>query len=86
MNQSTAPEISGSAGESLLRQDEVARILKLSPRTLEAWRHRGGGPRYLKLTARITRYRLSDILAWLREGERRHTSDPGPLEQRAEGL
>ena len=29
--------------EQLLRQDEVAKILDVSPRTLEAWRHRGGG-------------------------------------------
>ncbi len=68
-------EISGSASESLLRQDEVAKILKLSPRTLEAWRHRGGGPRYLKLTPRCVRYRLSDLLAWQQGLERQNTSE-----------
>ena len=31
--------------EQLLRQEDVAKILDLSPRTLEAWRHKGGGPR-----------------------------------------
>ena len=51
--------------EQLLRQDEVAKILDVSPRTLEAWRHRGGGPRYLKLTERCIRYRRRDLLEWV---------------------
>ena len=51
--------------EQLLRQEDVAKILDLSPRTLEAWRHKGGGPRYLSLTPRCVRYRRRDLLEWI---------------------
>jgi len=60
----------------LLRTDEAAEILGLSPRTLEALRVRGGGPTYLKV-GRLVRYDREDIDGWL-EGQRRvSTSDPG---------
>ena len=61
--------------ERLIRQDEAARLLQVSPRTLEAWRYRGGGPRYVKLSARCVRYAPSDIEAWQQDCKRRHTSD-----------
>lgn len=43
---------------------EAAHYLGLQKTTLEAWRCRGGGPRYVKL-GRAVRYRLSDLDAWL---------------------
>ncbi len=65
------------AREPLLRQREAADILNVSPRTLEAWRWRGGGPQYLQLSIRCIRYRRSDLEAWERDRERQNTSDPG---------
>jgi predicted DNA-binding transcriptional regulator AlpA len=50
--------------DQLLSQTDVAPRLKVKTKTLEAWRHRGGGPRYV-LVGRLVRYRLSDIQAWL---------------------
>lgn len=50
--------------ETLLRQADAARMLNISERTLEAWRHRGGGPQYLKLN-RCVRYRHSELERWL---------------------
>ena len=67
----------GGDGQQLLRQKEVAKILNLSPRTLEAWRHRGGGPRYLLLTPRCVRYKKSDLIQFLEERVRTSTSDRG---------
>ncbi len=67
----------GSDGQQLLRQKEVAKILNLSPRTLEAWRHRGGGPRYLLLTPRCVRYKKSDLNQFMEERVRTSTSDRG---------
>ncbi len=67
----------GSDGQQLLRQEEVAKILNLSPRTLEAWRHRGGGPRYILLTPRCVRYKKSDLNQFLAERVRTSTSDRG---------
>ncbi len=59
-----------------LDQNELAERWSLSPRTLEQWRWRGVGPRYLKLGARVT-YRLSDVEAF--EAERLHASTVGPI-------
>lgn len=41
-------------------QKQLARRWGLSPRTLERWRFRGFGPRFLKLGKRI-KYRLAEI-------------------------
>lgn len=60
--------------DALLRQEEAARILNVTPRALEAWRYRGGGPHYLRISGRCIRYRLADLQAWLSERERASTS------------
>lgn len=57
----------------VLKQHEAASVLGVSPRTLESWRHRGGGPKYLKISSRCIRYRLSDLLVWQAECERFNT-------------
>lgn len=77
MQNSTNIEKSSAEDQQLLRQDEVAKILNLSPRTLESWRHRGGGPRYLLLTPRCVRYRKSDLSQFIEERVRTSTSDRG---------
>ncbi|MBK8210391.1 MAG: helix-turn-helix domain-containing protein [Rhodospirillales bacterium] len=56
-----------------LDQSDVARRLKLSPRTLEKWRWEGRGPQYLKLGRRVV-YRLADIQAFKAERLRESTS------------
>ena len=43
-----------------LNQTDLARRWRLSPRTLERWRHIGTGPRHLKVGGRVL-YRLDDI-------------------------
>ncbi len=52
--------------DDLLDQRQAAVRLGLpSARTLEAWRHRGYGPPFLRLSPRLVRYRASDIDQWL---------------------
>lgn len=64
--------------DRFLTETEVARLLGMSPRTLQAWRYKGGHtPDFIKV-GRSVRYRLGDVKAWLRERRRRSTSDPGP--------
>jgi predicted DNA-binding transcriptional regulator AlpA len=46
-----------------LDENQLAKRLSLSPRTIQRWRQDGKGPPYLKLGRRIV-YRLPDILAW----------------------
>jgi hypothetical protein len=55
-----------------LNQRELARRLKLSPRTLEGWRWRGEGPRFVKAGGRVL-YRLEDVEAFEAEQLRQRT-------------
>jgi predicted DNA-binding transcriptional regulator AlpA len=58
--------------DDLLTTTEVAEFLGLSTQWVEIGRHKGYGPRYLKLNTRRVRYRRADILEWLRQ--RSHSS------------
>jgi predicted DNA-binding transcriptional regulator AlpA len=59
-----------------LRTPEAARLLGLSPRTLEKHRTYGTGPTYRKLGGRIV-YAPEDLKLWADRGVRQSTSDPG---------
>lgn len=58
-----------------LCQKELARRWNLSHRTLERWRSRGGGPRFLKLNGRCL-YRIEDIEAFEKDRIRASTAAP----------
>ncbi|MBU2613763.1 helix-turn-helix domain-containing protein [Patescibacteria group bacterium] len=62
-----------SENPPLFTTPAAAEHLGLSPRTLENLRHRGGGPRYVKLGGSV-RYRAVDLDAWVIEGLRESTS------------
>ena len=55
---------------------QAAACLGLSPRTLESYRCRGGGPPYYDLGG-VVRYLLSDLVKWASKRRRRSTSDDG---------
>ncbi len=46
--------------DELQDQAPVAKRLNVKTKTLEAWRHRGWGPQFLKVGT-LVRYRLQDI-------------------------
>ncbi len=50
--------------DCLLRQVEVQNMLGVAASTIEQWRLRGQGPRFVKL-GRSVRYRLSDVNSYL---------------------
>ena len=60
--------------KSLLRTEDAAMQLGLSPRTLETLRLKGGGPVYVKL-GRSVRYQPDAIEAWINTRRTRSTSD-----------
>lgn len=68
-----APVRSQEAG-GLLTQREGAAFLGVSPRTLEGWRVRGGGPRFVRL-GRAVRYRRADLEEYMHERTWRSTSE-----------
>jgi predicted DNA-binding transcriptional regulator AlpA len=61
--------------ESLLTPAEAARLLGFSEVTLNQWRYRRIGPRYLKLANKRVRYTLADVQAWIAS---RRQVEPGP--------
>jgi predicted DNA-binding transcriptional regulator AlpA len=50
----------------LMDQREVAEILCVSPRTLEQWRWRDLGPRYVKVGS-LVRYRECDVQDYIEQ-------------------
>ncbi len=67
-----------------LRTHEAARLLGLSPRTLEKYRCHGSGPTFRKLGGRVV-YAIDDVEAWADQASCRSTSDPRYVEARAAG-
>ena len=60
MNPQPTPRDQAPATPRALTEREVAERLGLSVATLRAWRHRGKGPRFLRL-GRSVRYLPSDV-------------------------
>ena len=58
----------------LVTAPELARILRVSPRTLERHRANGTGCTYIKIGGRVL-YRLADVDQWLASSCRLSTSD-----------
>lgn len=48
-----------------LNTDEAGAYCRRSPSTMEKLRHYGGGPKYIKVSARAVVYRKVDLDAWL---------------------
>jgi len=60
--------------DQLLNEKQAASILCYSQRALQNWRVRGGGPRYVKVSARSIRYRRRDLTTWVEKRLRAHSS------------
>jgi Helix-turn-helix domain len=50
--------------EPLLMEVQAAKLLNLSPRTLQNWRSSYNGPLYIRV-GRAIRYRRRDLIAWI---------------------
>lgn len=66
--------VAETMSEALLGEREAARLLNLSPRTLQARRVTGGGPRFIKL-GRAVRYRRADLEAFVEKGAVQSTTE-----------
>ncbi len=63
-----------ASSNTLLTENEAARRLRLSPRTLQGFRVRGGGPSFVKLGRRVL-YRAADLDAYVEAQRWRSTSE-----------
>ena len=62
--------------DRLMNEHEAAGILCYSVRALQNWRSRGGGPKFIKVSARSVRYRRRDLLDWIQARTVANTSQP----------
>lgn len=62
----------------LYTEKEAAEVVGFTSRFLQERRFKGGGPPFVRVSARAVRYRLADLEAWAEERLRTSTSDPGP--------
>ena len=70
------PDRAAQLATRYVRTHEAARILGISPRTLEKYRCHGSGPTFRKLGGRVV-YSLDDLQEWANRGLKTSTSDPG---------
>ncbi len=79
MNQSptTLPESHSTETnpDALLDEKRTAQLLSINHRTLQQWRLRGTGPRFIRISSRCVRYRYRDLLAWINERVRTSTAE-----------
>ncbi len=61
--------------DQLLNEQEAAKSLSYSVRALQNWRLRGGGPHYVKVSARSVRYRRRDLIQWIETRTRSNSSE-----------
>ena len=61
--------------DALLSTSDTAEWLGVSVQWLEIGRHKGYGPRFLKLSPKVVRYRRADVLAWLTERAHQRTAE-----------
>lgn len=76
METKTREESSSRQSTTVLDTRAAAAFLGVSARTLEGFRVRGGGPRFVKIGGAV-RYRLASLEDFLRQQERASTSDSG---------
>jgi len=57
-----------------LNTRQAAKLVGLAPNTLEIWRLRGCGPKYIKF-GRAVRYRLTDLESYIQAQTRQSTSE-----------
>lgn len=69
-------EHDAAQGALLLDERQAATLLQLTPRTLQAWRYQGGGPSFVRISARCIRYRPEDLRRWAAERLCANTSAP----------
>jgi predicted DNA-binding transcriptional regulator AlpA len=50
--------------DPIYNEDEAARHVHVSPRSLQRWRAKGGGPRFIRLGEKKVGYRESALTIW----------------------
>ena len=65
LSEQRSADAKSTLAAGVLDQVEAARVLHVKPRTLESWRQRRTGPRFIRYSQRCVRYRPRDLQAWI---------------------
>ncbi len=71
------PEVDAGFWFSLIDEEAAAAFLDLSVRSMQGYRYKGGGPRFVRISSRCVKYRRVDCREWSETKLRTSTSDPG---------
>lgn len=74
MHQNTQTPSEALTNEGLLTTTQAAKLVNQKPRFLEARRIRGGGPKFVRVSARSIRYRIKDVEDWIESRVRSSTT------------
>jgi predicted DNA-binding transcriptional regulator AlpA len=76
----TAPHTTAPLTETdvLLTESRAATLLSVTRRTLQAWRMRGTGPRYVRISSRCVRYSYDELITWIESRSRSSTAESAP--------
>jgi hypothetical protein len=66
--------------DTLLTTEQAAELLSFDKRTLDAWRSRGSGPDFVRVSARAIRYRRCDLIFWIEQLLTEPTTDDHVVE------
>lgn len=61
--------------DQLLNESAASQLIGFSVRSLQGWRVKGGGPRFVKIGGRSVRYRRRDLIAWAESNLCANTSE-----------
>jgi predicted DNA-binding transcriptional regulator AlpA len=64
-----------TTGNVLLTTEQAARIVGATRRLLEEYRRKGGGPKFVRLSPRMVRYRVEDLNEWITSNLKSSTAD-----------
>ena len=62
---------------ALINEKEAAMFAGLSIRSMQGFRYRGGGARFVRISSRCIKYRRIDLRDWIEAKLRTSTSDTG---------
>ncbi len=61
--------------DRLINENEAAGFIGYTIRALQGWRVKGGGPKFIKVSARSIRYRRRELIEWAEARLCSHTSE-----------
>lgn len=65
-------------GEIYLNERQAAEKLGVTASAMQAWRLRGGGPRFVRISCRCIRYSLKELESFMEARTVASTADRGP--------